>query len=405
MGEATTTRSYDRPFAGIRVVDMSQGLAGPACGMMLAAHGASVIKIEPPTGDWSRGLGTRHGHHTAMAMSVNRGKKSIALDLKQTDGVAVVHRLFKDADVIIESFRPGVADRLGVGYETAREMNPRALYVSVSGFGQAGPYADRSSTDTVGQAFSGMMSMNRDESGVPFKIGYVPVDTAASMYAFQAVATSLYARGEEGRLIDISLMQAAAATIAPKIVESYLEGGSPRPLNVPAGSYQTSDGWIAITLMREEQYQAICHAIGRPELATDPRFDNPEKRADTIDQLTPMIREVIFTRTSDEWLTQLTEANVLCNKINDIDDWLADPHVQAVDAAPLVAQNVVDAIPIPRLPGMTDAAFANLSASTPATGEDGREVLTDLGYRTDQIDAMAAAGVLCLPETDTALAS
>ncbi len=405
MEETTQTRSYDRPFADIRVVDMSQGLAGPACGMLLAAHGASVVKIEPEKGDWSRGLGTRHGPHTALEMAVNRGKKSIALDLKSPDGVAVAHRLIDDADVVIESFRPGVADRLGVGYETARRSNPRLLYVSISGFGQKGPYAARSCTDMVGQAFSGIMSINRDEAGTPFKIGYIPVDTATSMYAFQAVSTSLYARGDEGRLIDVSLMQSAAAMIAPKIIESYLEGASPRPLNSPGGSYQTSDGWIAITLMREEQYQAICRVIGRPELATDPRFDNPEKRADALEVLAPMIRDVIRTKTSDEWIARLTAADVLCNRINEITDWLADPHVQAIDAAPRSAQNVVGAVPVPRIPGMTDAAFANLSRATPAIGEHGREVLAAVGYNTEQIESLIASGVLHLATPDSALAS
>ncbi len=279
------------------------------------------------------------------------------------------------------------------------------LYVSISGFGQKGPYAARPCTDMVGQAFSGIMSINRDEAGTPFKISYVPVDTAASLYAFQAVSTSLYARADEGRLIDISLMQSAAALIAPKIVESYLEGAAPRPLNAPGGSYQTSDGWIAITLMREEQYQTICRVIGRPDLATDPRFDNPEKRADTLDILAPMIREVILTGTTDEWIERLTAADVLCNRINEITDWLEDPHVRAIDAAPTAAQNVVGAVPVPRIPGMTEAAFANLSPATPAIGEHGRDVLVGLGYSAEQIETLIASGVLHLAKTDSALAS
>ncbi len=405
MGEAAAARSYDRPFADIRVVDMSQGLAGPACGMMLAAHGASVVKVEPPSGDWSRGLGTRHGQHTALEMAVNRGKKSIALDLKAPNGLAVMHRLAAEADVVIESFRPGVADKLGVGYDALREINKRVLYTSISGFGQKGPYAARPCTDMVGQAFSGIMSINRDEAGAPFKVGFVLVDTAASLYAFQAISTSLYARGEEGRLIDVSLMQSAAAMIAPKIVESYLEGASPRPLNPPGGSYQTSDGWIAITLMREEQYQAICQVIGRPDLATDPRFDNPEKRADAIDVLAPMIREVIVTRPSDEWIERLSAAKVLCNRINEIGDWLEDEHVQAVDAAPLTAQRIVEAVPVPRIPGMTEDAFANLEPATPIIGGDSRDVLAALGYGSDAIESLVASGAVHVSEDATALAS
>lgn len=405
MEETEQERSYDRPFAGIRVVDMSQGLAGPACGMMLAAHGASVVKVEPEGGDWSRGLGTRHGPHTALEMATNRGKKGIALDLKSPDGLAVARRLIESADVVIESFRPGVAEKLGLGYPAARALNPRLLYVSISGFGQQGPYAMRPCTDMVGQAFSGIMSINRDEAGTPFKIGFVLVDTAASLYAFQAISTSLYARGEEGRHIDVSLMQSAAALIAPKIVESYLEGASPRPLNAPGGSYQTSDGWIAITLMREEQYQTICRVIGRPDLATDPRFDNPEKRADRLDELAPMIRGKLLGRTSDEWIEALSAADVLCNKINEITDWLEDAHVKAVGAAPTAAQNVVGAVPVPRIPGMTPAAFENLTPATPGIGEHGREVLAGIGYSDGQIEALIESGVLHLAGAKSALAS
>jgi crotonobetainyl-CoA:carnitine CoA-transferase CaiB-like acyl-CoA transferase len=189
--------SYDRPYEGLRVLDVSQGFAGPYAAGLMSLYGASVTKVEPPGGDWIRGIGTAFDGQTALGAVANRGKRSIAIDLKTDGGRDLVHRMAKDADVFVESFRPGVAKRLGIAYDDIRALNPRILYLSVSGYGQDGPGAGRPATDMVIQANSGFMSVNKSMDGVPVKSGVLIADTATGIYAFQALAAALFARERE----------------------------------------------------------------------------------------------------------------------------------------------------------------------------------------------------------------
>ena len=385
---------YERPFAGIRVVDMSQGVAGPGCGYLLAAHGADVIKIEPPRGDWVRGLGARRGDHSAMSLAVNRGKRGVALDLKNPRGREAALRMIERADISIESARPGGAARLGLDYPDLRARNPRLLHVSVSSYGRSGPWAARSGTDTVLQAWSGLMSVNRDADGRPHRVGFVLVDCATAMYAFQAVATALYARRDEGRLIEISLMGGAAALLAPKLVEAQIDGGADRSPNPPAGAYRARDGWIAVTLVREAQFAALCRALGKPELAADPRFDTGAKRVGQAETLRSIVAEAIADRTVAEWIEVLGKAELLCNPVNAPVDWLADEHALATDAAPRLEQTGVGPVPVPRIPGLPDGALENLASGAPAIGEHGAEILSEFGYDAAAIAALRECGAL-----------
>ncbi len=205
--------SYAAPFEGLRVIDLSQGIAGPYCAMLLAQHGADVIKVEPPVGDWARTLGTRYSDQSAYSIAANLGKRSIVVDLKEERGLRIVRRLIEGADVFVESFRPGGAARLGLGYEAVSAGNPRVLYISVSGFGQTGPEHERPAVDTTLQAFTGLMSVNQGADGTPHRVGAVVIDMSTALFTFQAVAAALYARRSEprGRYLEASLMQAGAA--------------------------------------------------------------------------------------------------------------------------------------------------------------------------------------------------
>src|SRR3954453_10058617 len=298
--------THEAPYRGLRVLDFGQGVASPYCAMLLGVYGADVVKIEPPEGDWSRYLGTTYGTHTALSAVYNRGKRSLCLDLKQADGVAVARHLALTCDVLIEGFRPGVAARLGIGYEALAKDNPGLIYLSVSGFGQSGPYAERPGSDSVAQAFSGLVSVNVGNDGIPHRVGTTISDVATGVYAFQAIATALFARAAvgNGRWIDVNLAQSTAALLGHKAAEYVLESGAPRPLNVPAGSYQTGDGWMMVTLVNEAQYQRLCAAVGRDDLASDPRFADFARRADSAGILIAQLRDLFLLETNETWLPQ-----------------------------------------------------------------------------------------------------
>ena len=388
--------SYETPYAGISVLDLSQGVAAPYCGMLLAQYGADVIKVEPTTGDWSRGLGTTYGEHSVLSMVYNVGKRSIALDLKQPKAVEVVLQLAARADVVLESFRPGVMARLGLDYNAVRQRNERIIYASVSGFGQQGPYRNRPCTDTVAQAFSGFMAINRGRDGVPHKVDTIIMDSATGAYSFGVVAAALAARAQcqTGVHLDLSLASCGAALQMAKYSEYALEGGTPRLLNAPAGTYQTADGWIALTLTKDEHFTKLCHGIGLPALADDPRYGSFALRADHNAELVQHIGERMLVHTTAKWCALLREHDVLCEKVMDHGDWLADSHVQSNAMAPALAVDTVGEVPMPLTPGR----HAHRGA-TPGIGEHGRAILSDLGLDECAIAALMDAGVVQIPRS------
>jgi crotonobetainyl-CoA:carnitine CoA-transferase CaiB-like acyl-CoA transferase len=388
--------SYDRPYDGLKVLDFSQGVAGPYCGSLMALYGADVIKVEPPQGDWARKLGTDYDGHSALDICANRGKRSLCVDLKHDEGRAIARALACETDVLIEGFRPGVADRLGIGYAEIKRSNPRVLYVSVSGYGQQGPLREEPCTDTVMQAFSGLMSVNPGNDGAPHRVGFLIVDMVTGLYAYQALATALHARpaAKEGRHIDVSLMQSAAAIQTAKISEYALANGAPRVLNAPAGTYRTSDGWIAITLVNDAHWVAICKGLDLTRILDDGRFAGFEKRAEHLPALLEILNERIALKTTSEWHARLTEAGALCNAIHDFGDWLGHAHVKAVDAAPSVRQPRVGSIPAPGIPGMLPLGADDGRQIAPAVGEHGPSILREHGYDEEAINNLIANAAL-----------
>ena len=393
--ERKLSPTHEAPYRGLRVLDFGQGVASPYAAMLLGVYGAEVIKVEPPEGDWSRYLGTTYGNHTALSAVYNRGKRSLCLDLKHEEGIAIATRLALNSDVLIEGFRPGVAARLGIGYEILAKDNPGLIYLSVSGFGQDGPYAKRPGSDSVAQAFSGLVSVNLGNDKIPHRVGTTISDVATGVYAFQAIATALFARATvgTGRWIDVNLAQSTAALLGHKAAEYVLEGGAPRALNVPAGSYQTSDGWMMVTLVNEPQYKRLCAVIGREELAIDPRFADFAKRADSADTLMAQLREVFLAQTTEAWLEKLHAADIIAERILTPGDWLHNVHVEATRAAVCQDTPGVGKVYAARTPGFMGLSEDNLCAA-PDIGADSREVLLDAGFASDAIDSLISAGIV-----------
>ncbi len=264
-----------RAYAGLKVIDLSQGVAGPYCGMLLAQHGADVIKVEPVEGgDWSRGLGTKYGDQTAYSIPCNLGKRGVALDLKQSAGRDVLWRLISGADIFIQNFRPGVIDRLGFGYDAVAARERRILYVSISGFGARGRLAERPAMDPVLQAFTGLTAENAGEDGIPHRVPIVAIDMSTALFTFGALGAALFARERTGagQHIEASLLQAAAGLQVIRMLQQYLEDGKLRPPAAPNGVYATTDGWISITVVRPFEWEAFCRALDLGWMLEDGRF-------------------------------------------------------------------------------------------------------------------------------------
>jgi crotonobetainyl-CoA:carnitine CoA-transferase CaiB-like acyl-CoA transferase len=391
MTNSSIQPTFEAPYRGLRVLDFGQGVASPYCGYLLAANGADVIKVEPPEGDWSRRLGTTYGSHSALSAVYNRGKRSLSLDLKRPEAIDVACKLAQKADVLIEGFRPGVMARLGLGYELLSRENPRLIYLSISGFGQRGPYSERPCSDSVAQAFSGLVSVNVGADNIPHRVGATLSDVCTGLYAFQAVSTALYARATigKGRWIDISLTQSTAALLGHKFAEHVLEGGTPRPLNVPAGTYRTGDGWLMVTLVTESQYRRLCSVLDRADLAEDPRFADFAHRADHAETLMEELRRVFPSDTTEAWLTRLHAADIIADRILNPGEWLRNDHVQEAKSAICCDTPLVGHVYAARTPGAVGGAEDSLPAA-PDVGQHNRAILTEIGFDPDHFRMMVS---------------
>ncbi len=389
--------SYDAPFAGLKVVDLSQGVAGPYCGMLLAQHGADVIKVEPVgEGDWARTLGRRYGSHSAYSIPTNLGKRSIALDLKSAQGKEVLWRLIAGADVLLEGFRPGVLDKLGFGYAAVAEREPRILYLSVSGFGQTGPFAGRPAMDPVLQAFTGLMMDNKGEDGIPHRVPFVVIDMSTALYAFQALSAALYARRSEtkGRHIAVSLLEAASAVQVIRMMMVYLEGEQVRR-SMPSGVFKTADGWLQFLVVRQDSWVKFCRIVlERPELAADPRFADDAARMTNEAELMGIVRPAIAEKPTAHWAERLREADIMHERLNSFREFLRSPQAEAIGLVSWLEPGTPEPVPVPNIAGIAPFVKGTARATTPTLGQHTREVLAEHGFSAADITRLMESKVV-----------
>ena len=387
----------DLPFEGVKVLDLSQGVAGPYCAMHLARNGADVIKVEPTgIGCWSRRLGKHTGDHTAHSVIVNRAKRSLAVDLKTGQGVAIVQRLAAESDVVLQNYRVGKIDKFKLDYANVKKTNPNVIYLSISGFGAKGPLSDQPATDSVMQAYTGMMSINRGSTGVPQRIEMLAIDFSTGLYAFQAVAAALYRKATKGRgaHIETSLLECALALQEGAMMEHHLQGGVAEPIGMPVGMFKTKDGFMSVNARRDEHFKRFAKLLGREEWLSDARYVDSGARVKHRDELMAELRPVFETKTSDEWVKLLSSIDILKAKVNTYTDLFADPQVQAVDAVHWVENDTLGRVPMGTICGQRPPATGDRLAHSPHVGEHTREILEGLDYKAGDIDKLRASGVV-----------
>lgn len=387
---------YNAAFAGLKVIDLTGGVAGPSCAMMLAQHGANVIKVETPHsgGDWSRILGRTYDDHSAFSLYGTLGKRSLALDLKTPEGKEVLWRLVKGADVFMEGFRPGTIQRYGFGYDAVSAKEPGIIYFSISGFGQTGPLAARPAMDPVLQAFTGIVTENKGEhDNHPHRIAISLIDMFTGLFGFQAISTSLYVRREQevkkGRYIDVSLMQGGAMLSIIRLIANYLERGTAQRTSMPNGVFNAADGQINITMVRPKDWQPFCDAIEANDLVDDPRFSTHTARSKNLDELMALVRPRIAARTTS-WLSErLTERGIMNGRVNSYEEFLKEEQVAATGIMSWLQQpGVSELVPMPNIPGLPPFESGTKRAHAPTLGEHSSEVLAEHGYSEAEIAAM-----------------
>jgi crotonobetainyl-CoA:carnitine CoA-transferase CaiB-like acyl-CoA transferase len=387
-------------LSGLQVLDFGQGVAGPYCGQLLGDHGADIIKIEPPRGDWSRTMGAQNeSRMSGTFISVNRNKRGLCLDLKNGDAVSVVRTLALKADVVVDSFRPGVMDRLGLGYEELRKQNPKLIYCAVTGFGESGPSAGMPAGDSTMQAYGGLMSIVGERDGNPLRVGNVVSDMLTGTNAFSGVLLALLGRTAtgSGRKVSVSLLDSIVAFQAPPLTEYLLTNmlpqrtGNEHPLIAPSGSARTEDGMIMFTVF-DHHWTRFCEEMGVPALATDPRFCDSGARQRSRDDLRECLAPVFLRRTSEQWLGRLRSMDILCAPINEYCDLVQDPQVVHNNLIQFLAGPGNTSLPSIRNPVRVGSNAAPLLAP-PRIGEHTYEILkADLQYGDEHIEYLVQCG-------------
>jgi len=388
--------SYQKPYKGLKVIDFSQGVAGPYCGMLLAQHGAEVIKIEPKDGDWARNLGQEYGEHSAFSVAANLGKKSIIIDLKNKKSQSILDKIIKQSDIFIEGFRPGVITRLGYDYNRLKKINPKLIYLSISGFGQIGPMSHKPAMDPVIQAFTGFMSENKGPDDIPHRTPVILFDMTTALYATQLISASLYGRVNEkfGRKIEISLMEAAAAMQSIRLMSGYMEGPYTHASS-PSGTFKTKDGWIQIIVVKNHEFIKFCNAVGWKKFINDKRFLNNAERRKHEAILSKEVQKLFIKEKTEYWKNLLNEYQVQNEKVQNYKEFIESKQTKALDLISWLRQPSSEELwPVPNIPGMPKLTNDNKLSKAPSLGQHTKEILKSLGYSDLQIDDLIKEEVI-----------
>ncbi|GAB3984031.1 CaiB/BaiF CoA-transferase family protein [Actinoallomurus acanthiterrae] len=395
---------FNGALAGVRVLDLSRILSGPFASMILADLGADVIKVEDTRkGDDTRQWGPPfQGDDAAYFLSVNRNKRSISVDLKTEKGRDAVQRLADRADVLLENFRPGTAARLGLGYEELSARNPGLVYASISGYGHTGPYAERAGYDAIAQAMSGIMSVTGESDGAPVRMGTSGADLGAGMWAVIGVLAALNARRQTGRgqHVDISLLDGQVAWLTYVAGGYFATGETPRrygsahPSIVPYQALPTADGNVMVAVGNDGQWRRFVDAVGRTDLADDPRFATNPDRVRNREELLALLEEALAARTSAEWAEILTEAGVPAGPINTVPEALSHPQVLAREMVVETEHPGAGRLRMLGSPIKLSAQPPAVRSAPPGLGEHTDEVLAELGLTAEEIAAMREEGAI-----------
>lgn len=394
------------PLHGITVLDFTRVLSGPYCTMALADLGARVIKLEHPgRGDDTRRWGPPFlGDESAYFLSVNRNKESIAIDFKSPGGREVVERLLDRADVIVENFRPGTLDGLGLDAATVRASRPHVIYCSISGYGQTGPRRDEPGYDAVMQAEGGLMSITGAADGPPYRLGVAIVDIVSGMFAAQGVLAALVARGNtgQGQVVDIGMLDATAALLTYQAGNYFATGtvpgrlGNRHPTIAPYETFATRDGDLALAVGNDNLWQAFCRAAERPDLGADARFATNALRLANYDALKPALVQVFASRTRAEWTARLLEEGVPCGGVRTVDEVFADPQTVAREMVASVPHATLGEVRVTGVPVKLSDTPGSVRTGPPTLGQHTAAILEELGYDQQAVRALADSGAVRL---------
>ena len=393
-----------RALEGVVILDLSRALAGPYCTMMLADMGAEIIKLEMPgKGDDSRAWGPPFVKgESAYFMSVNRNKKSLTLNLKKEKSREIIHKLIKQADVIIENFRPGTMEKLGLSYNEVTELNHEIIYCSISGFGQDGPYRLLPGMDQVLQGMGGLMSITGEPEGPPTKVGVAVADIAGGMFAAYAIMIALYHKEKtgKGQKIDISLLDCQIAWLTYQAGSYFASGEIPKPLGsghpviVPYQAFKAKDVYFNIAVGNDQLWQKFYAAVGLEGIKDDINFATNAKRVENRDELVNIIANLFKTKNGEEWLKILTDAGVPCGPINNLFDIFKDPQVLHRQMVQELTHPKVGKIKLTGIPTKLSDTPGEILTPPPVLGQHNKEILIGLGYTDKNIDEMQKEGVI-----------